>query len=140
LLGIEKKKIRQKYEEKLKKAEAEFQAQLDAELPSKIEKAIAQKEKDLKLKYKRQLELDKRSYETKAKANYEANITNELKKFEAEQTEFARKKSAYNNMVNHFERQRKEMSAKLRESELILMRKQGNVGSGETPIKAKIAP
>eukprot|EP00826_Nyctotherus_ovalis_P021775 TRINITY_DN17095_c0_g1_i2.p2 TRINITY_DN17095_c0_g1~~TRINITY_DN17095_c0_g1_i2.p2 ORF type:complete len:147 (-),score=48.08 TRINITY_DN17095_c0_g1_i2:134-574(-) len=104
----------------------EFQAQLDAELPFKIEKAIAQKEKELKLKYKRQLELDRKSCEAKAKANYEANISNEIRKFEAEQAEFARKKIAYNNMVHHFEKQRKEMSAKLRESKLILIKKQVN--------------
>ena len=122
--NIERKKLKQKYEEKLNQSTNEFQAQLDAEFPGKVAKIVDQKERDIKAKYKRQLEVDKKSYETKAKANYEANITKELKKLEAEKVEFTRQKAAYNNMIHQFELQKTAMSAKLRESELMLIKKQ----------------
>jgi len=79
------------------------------------------------VKYRRQLEIDKRTYESKAKANLEAKLAKEQKKYEAERTEFARQKSAYSVMLYQFEQKKKEMSDKLRNKELSLLKKQAEI-------------
>jgi hypothetical protein len=127
ILKNEKERIKRKNEERLKKLEIDMETQFEAEFPAKLEKIIEQREKELKVKYRKQLEIDKRAYESRAKANLEAKLAKEQKKYEAERTEFARQKSSYSVMLHQFEKKKKEMSDKLRNKELSLLKKQTEV-------------
>ena len=127
MLKREKEKIKTKNDEKLRQLEIETRDQLQNELDSKVSKLIEIKDKEIKVKYKRQLEMDKKSLEAKTKQNYDSMISKEMKKLEAERNEFARQKSAYSVMVHQFEVQQKEMVHKLKDKEIRLVKKQAEI-------------
>lgn len=111
-------------------AQKEYESQLESEYPIKLQKLVETKEKEIKVKFRRQLEIDKKNYEAKSKENYEKNLQKEQKKLESERAEYARQKSAYSVMQHQYEMKKKEMSKKLKEKELKLMKKQAEVKSG----------
>ncbi len=126
-LRAEKERLKKKTEEKLQHVEEDTRSQLQGEFESKLAKLVETKEKEIKIKYRRQLELDKKGYEARAKENFEAQLTKEQKKFETEKSEFARQKAAYSVALHQFEQHKKETAAKLRDKELRLVKKQSEI-------------
>ena len=95
-----------KMKKKLILTENEVKRRLEADYDIRLQMAIEEKEKEYIIKYKKQIDYEKREIERKLNQKYKMNKENEWNKIINEKAEIARQKSAHSIRVTNFLKQK----------------------------------
>jgi len=99
------RELEEKMRKKLLKAETEMKRQLQADFDIKLQMALEQREKDVIIKCKKQLEQEKLKVTKKLNEQFKNDTENEWNKIIGEKAEISRQKSAHSIRLSNFLKQ-----------------------------------